>query len=90
MTAILENGPVTYGTLTIPDQSGGKVITWDPADDAQVQEAVAAFRAAQAGGMVAHRLHSDGVAADGTMGTVIKDFEPDAHEILMRAQLVGG
>jgi hypothetical protein len=80
----------TRGTLTIPDPSGAKVITWDPADDEEVRKAVGAFRAALKSGMTAHSLHAGGVAADGTMGTVIRDFEPDATEIVMRPQLVGG
>jgi hypothetical protein len=90
MTAILEDKVTACGTLTIPQQSGIEVITWDPADDEQVRKATAAFRAAVKQGMVAHQAHLGGVAADGTMGTVVREFPAEAASIMMRPQLVGG
>ena len=91
MTAVLEEKAIARGTLTIPDPSGTQVITWDPADDEEVRKAAEAFASAlKDRRMTAHRMHADGMAADGTMGTVIRDFEPDAREIMMRPQLVGG
>jgi hypothetical protein len=90
MTAILEEKATACGTLTIPDIAGIKVLTWDPSDDEQVREASEAFRAAQKAGMVAHQAHLGGVAADGTMGTVVREFPAEAASIMMRPQLVGG
>jgi hypothetical protein len=88
MTAVLEN-TVTRGILTIPDQSGGKVIEWDPQDAGETARAEDAFRAALKTGMVAHRAHA-GTVTDGTMGTVIRKFPEEAAEITMRPQIVGG
>jgi hypothetical protein len=90
MTAILEDKVTACGTLTIPQQSGISVITWDPADDEQVRKALDAFRAAVKNRMTPVQRHPDGLAADGTMGTVIKDFPAEAADILMRPQMVGG
>lgn len=90
MTAVLEQEVVTRGILTIPDQSGGKVIEWDPEDAAETALAQDAFRDALKGGMTAHQAHPGGRAADGTMGTVILDFPAEAAEITMRPRLVGG
>jgi hypothetical protein len=89
MTAILERETIR-GILTIPDPSGGKVLTWDPQDALEAAQAEDAFRAALKGGMVAHQLHAGGSAADGTMGTVTRRFPEEAAEIVMRPQLVGG
>jgi hypothetical protein len=89
MTAMLER-EVVRGTMTIPDPSGAKVITWDPADDEEVRKAADAFAAAMKNRMTPVRRHAEGVAPDGTMGTVIRDFEPDAAEITMQPRLVGG
>jgi hypothetical protein len=90
MTAVIDEKVTACGTLTIPQQSGIEVITWDPADDEQVRKATYAFRAAVKQGMVAHQAHPAGVAADGTMGTVVRDFPSEAASILMRPQMVGG
>jgi hypothetical protein len=90
MTAVLEKTVTARGTLTIPDRSGGKTVTWDPQDAAEAALAEEAFRAALKGGMIAHQAHAGGVAADGTMGTVVRDFPAEAAEITMRPQIVGG
>jgi hypothetical protein len=90
VTAILEERPVTRGILTIPDQSGGKVITWDPQDAREAAQAEDAFRTAMKDRMTPVRRHAGGLAADGTMGTVIRDFPSGAAEIAMQPRLVGG
>ena len=89
MTAMLERAPIR-GTLTIPDPSGAQVITWDPQDDEEVRKAADAFAGAVKEHMTPIRRHEGGTAADGTMGVVIHDFEPDAIEITMQPRLVGG
>jgi hypothetical protein len=90
MTAILEEKAAVRGTLSIPGESGVTVLTWNPEDDAEVQRASDAFRAALKGGMVAHQAHADGIAADGTMGTLVRELPREAVRITMRPQLVGG
>jgi hypothetical protein len=90
MTAILEEKAAVHGTLSIPENSGITVLTWDPEDDKQVRRAADAFAAAVKDRMTPVRRHAEGVAADGTMGVVIRDFPAEAADILMRPQMVGG
>lgn len=92
MTAILEHEVKeetgARGILTIP---GGTAITWDPSDPGEVAVARQAFYGALKGGGYAVRQHPGGQAPDGTLGEVIREFEPEVTtEIWMSAQIVGG
>lgn len=86
MTADVLSRP--RGVLSVPGATTGHTeITWDPDNEAEVAVARAAFDAAKAGGLRAYRR---GDGEHGTVGGVIKEFDPDAGEIVIIPRPVGG
>lgn len=61
-------------------------VEWDPANPAEVATATEAFNTAQREGVPLAYT----VPASGEQGEVIRDFDPEADEIIMTRQMAGG
>lgn len=75
--------------LRILDHTGDTTLTYDDTPDVMnnvmsVAEAERAFCGTRAKGFMAYRLDGD------HGGTVIKDFDPNAREIIMHRPMQGG
>lgn len=73
-------------TLHRLDRTGDTVTEWHRADDFEVAAAKSVFDSLRGEGFMAYRI--DGGDEGG--GAVIKDFDPDAEQIIMAPPLVGG
>ena len=72
-------------TLRVMDRTGDTKVEWDPTRPAEVEVARETFRKLKNQGYLAYT-----VTRKGDKGSVIKDFDPSAEEIIMAPQTVGG
>ena len=72
-------------TLHILDRTGDTRIEWNPANDAEVKMAKAAFKTAKDKKMLIYK-----VGADGSKGELLREFDPNAERIIAAPQTVGG
>lgn len=73
------------GTMNVPDKTGHTKITWNRVVTAEVEVARAAYDAA-----VAKGYQPFAVRTDGSQGTRLREFDPNAQEIMMVPKLQGG
>jgi hypothetical protein len=73
-------------TLRILDHTGDTMVRWDPRNPVEVAVARQAFTARRAQGALAYRVTNGGR----TQGEAIRDFDPEAREIVLTPQMQGG
>lgn len=74
------------GKLTILDRTGDSEVSWNPGDAQSAKEAAIRFKEmTDDKGYLAFRADKEG---NGT--APIKEFDPEAEEILMLPRMVGG
>ena len=71
------------GTMSVLDKTGDSKIKWNTDDVDEVDAARKHFNSLKRRGYVAYK-------GRGKRGSVIKEFDPDAGEITMCPQSVGG
>ena len=72
--------------LSVMDPHEGDLkFTWDPANEAEVQEVKRTFDKMRSKGFYGYR-----VKKDGTKSEVIREFDPEAAAIIMAPQVAGG
>lgn len=76
----------TRHTLHRLDETGDTITSWNRMDDLEVAAAKSVFDSLRGEGYMAYRLDGDG----GGGGAVLKDFDPDAQQIILSPPLVGG
>ena len=81
----VETAEATRHTLFIMDGTGDTRITWDPTNATEVEMAREAFEKAKENRYLAYTTDRAG-----NKGEVIRDFDPEAGDIVMSPQLVGG
>lgn len=78
-------GDMTVGTLAAIDQSGDTKAIWDPRNTDEVAAARKTFTDLKAKGYMAYKLRQDGEP-----GELLRDFDPEAAQIIMRPRMQGG
>jgi hypothetical protein len=73
------------GTMSVLDKTGDSKIKWNPDNEGEVVAARAHFDALKAKGYVGYRTEHGG-----GRGSVIREFDPAASEIIMAPQSRGG
>lgn len=71
-------------TLRVCNRAGDSVTTWDPDDASLVQEAKRVFDAFKRHNYLAYKKK------EGNAGEQLREFDPNAHEIVMHEPLIGG
>lgn len=74
------------GEMSMLNEKGDTKIMWDRTNHEEVEIARAAFDAARAKGHAAFRA----VGKEGTKGSRLDTFDPDAERIIMVPRIVGG
>lgn len=72
-------------TLFIQDKTGDTRIEWNKDNPTEVELARKNFDEHKAKRYLAYKTRSDG-----SKGTLLRDFDPEAERIVMSPQLVGG
>jgi len=72
-------------TLRILDSSGDRRLVWRKESDDEVKEAKKAFREALAKGALAYKVDNDGERSK-----QIREFDPEAEEIVVMPMVTGG
>jgi len=83
-----ESPAETPHTMHVLDHSGDTTITWNPDREAEVSAAREMFARLRGNRYLAYRR--DPEAAGGGRGETIHEFDPQAREIVMVPQTVGG
>lgn len=81
MTLTQDAPPTLQGQLTILDGTGDTEVKWDPNVQVEVDAARAQFDLLKGKGYLAYRKDDN---------QVIRDFDPDAREIVMKQPTAGG
>jgi hypothetical protein len=84
-TVTVEPAEELASVLKVLDETGDTRITWNPRVRAEVDAARAHFNAMKEKRYLAYRVGDD----DGR-GEVIREFDPEAREIIMHPQMQGG
>lgn len=71
--------------LKVLDHTGDSRLEWNPRNADEVAAAHAHFDTMKAKGYLAYK-----VAANNEAGELLRKFDPDAREIIMSPQMVGG
>lgn len=79
------NAEELKSSMKIMDQTGHTTVKWDPANNDEVEVARATFRELKAKGFRAFR-----VQGEGKQGERIDTFDPQARQLILMPQLVGG
>ncbi len=72
------------GTLRTLDTKGDTKISWNSENPADVESARASFNLLRGKGYMAYRTER------GNRGTQLREFDPEAEEIILAPALVGG
>ena len=72
-------------SMSVMDSTGHSKIDWDPSDPESVSDAEQMFDDLTEKGYAAFRIKYEA-----SQGEQIKDFDPDAHELIMVPPLAGG
>lgn len=83
MTETIVETPASV--LKVLDHTGDSRLEWNPRNRDEVDAARAHFDTMKAKGYLAYRVDENNEA-----GEVIKQFDPNAREIIMSPQMVGG
>lgn len=75
----------TQNLMEVMDATGHSESKWDPNNPAEVEAARASFDVLKKKGYAAFRLESDG-----STGSPMTTFDPQAGRILMKAAMAGG
>jgi hypothetical protein len=76
---------MSQGTLHVIDATGDTQTVWDSTVAEDVETVRGIFEATKEQGHLAYTVDEGGAT-----GEVIRDFDPEAHQIVMTPQLVGG
>lgn len=85
MTAGQLDKEETKNSIRVMDANGDTRIEWTPGNAAEEKAARTMYNTLKAKQYLAYRVNDDG-----GNGEVLRDFDPEAAEIIMRPQLVGG
>ena len=87
MSVMEETRPATTptGIMNVPDKTGHTKISWNKNTPAEVEMARSAYDNAIGKGYQAFSVRTDG-----TQGTRLREFDPNAQEIMMVPRLQGG
>lgn len=86
MTLVDNHSAEPTGRMRLLDHTGDTTITWRTSDSTEVAVALAAFDTARRKGHLAYRVDPD----DKSKGEVLREFDPDAGEIILAPPTVGG
>lgn len=76
----------TQGMLRCIDETGDTKVIWDRSKPVEVEAARETFNSLKKKGYLAYEV----TGKDGTKGSVITEFNPDAERLIMAPRMVGG